>query len=222
MSSLIQIRDTCLVEYLEHMGSDVAIVSAARLSYNKGGSKGEEADRKLLRYLFTNKHTSPFEMGKIVFRLQMPIFVARQYTRHRMQNMNEMSGRYTELEPDFFLPMVWRGPHPTNKQSSVEFEPGIGHDLDNLALHAYRECWITYKRLLEKGVATELARIVLPVGIYTKIVSCWDLNNLLKFFRLRDDNHAQKEIQDMASQMKAITAQHFPWTMELYNESLKK
>jgi thymidylate synthase (FAD) len=108
------------VRLVDWMGTDIDIVEAARVSY-KSGSKGEADDKRLLGYLLKNKHTSPFEMCKVKFNIKMPIFVQRQFIRHRMQNFNEVSARYTELKDDFFLPAKWRTNEGVkNKQASVE------------------------------------------------------------------------------------------------------
>ena len=189
----------------------------------------EVADKKLLKYLFEHKHVSPFEMCKIKFNIKMPIFVQRQFIRHRMQNFNEVSARYTELPDDFFIPEKWRtNLGVANKQSSIPMsEPVLDHrptDQDSITAtewvrRHYQDSYELYKLMLEAGIAREQARIVLPVGIYTEFISCWDLNNLLKFFALRDDPHAQQEHQDYARAMKALTAKVFPWTMELYESS---
>jgi len=216
----ISVHDHGFVRYIGHLGSDLDIIEAARISY-KSPSKGEEADKKLLKYLITNKHTSPLEMVKIKFNIKMPIFVMRQFVRHRMQNLNEVSARYTELPNEFFIPKEFRANNVKDKQSSGrDFNLKQDHckGLMNLS---YEVAYTAYTSLLNEGIAREQARLVLPVGIYTEIYSCWDLNNLLKFFALRDDPHAQKEHQDYARAMKTITAEVFPWVMEIYEELRK-
>jgi len=221
------VLDKGFVRYIDHMGSDQRIVEAARISY-KSPSKGEEADKKLLAYLLKNKHTSPFEMCKITFNVKMPIFIMRQWVRHRMQNLNEVSARYTELPNEFYIPSEWRKQDPKNKQGSRKdggFDPKVDDGVDmsltaTEALHNHCDnSYRLYESMLKEGIAREMARMVLPVNIYTEIYSCWDLSNLLKFFALRDDAHAQAEIQDYARAMKAITAEVFPWVMELYETS---
>jgi thymidylate synthase (FAD) len=218
----INVHDHGFVRYIDHMGTDVDIVEAARVSY-ASGSKGEEADKKLLAYLFRNKHTSPFEMVKVKFNIKMPIFVMRQFIRHRMQNVNEVSARYTELKDEFFIPEVWRKQDTKNKQGSYpepqnsEEEQIRQHWLREHVKETYEAAYKSYQILLANGVAREQARIVLPVGIYTEFYSCWDLNNLLKYFALRDDPHAQGEHQDYAKAMKEITRLCFPWVMEIYD-----
>ncbi|HEX9232696.1 MAG TPA: FAD-dependent thymidylate synthase [Blattabacteriaceae bacterium] len=219
----IKVLDKGYVRYIDHMGSDERIVEAARISY-KSPSKGEEADKKLLHYLIKNKHTSPLEMCKITFNIKMPIFVMRQFVRHRMQNINEISARYTELPDEFYIPEKWRRQDTKNKQGSIEekeFRPEITfeefRDYAEICLNRiYIKIYEFYKCLIKEGIAKEMARIILPVGIYTEIYSTWDLNNLLKYFILRDDLHAQWEHQQFAKAMKEIVKEIFPWTLEAY------
>ena len=225
----IPVHNYGFVRYVDHMGTDLDILEAARVSY-KSPSKGEEADRKLLNYLFKNKHTSPFEMCKVKFNIRMPIFVMRQYIRHRMQNVNEVSARYTQLPDEFYIPDSWRRQDTKNKQGGIasleNWNPGIEEDegeasdtATGACKRAYQYCYRIYQQLLDAGVAREQARIVLPVGIYTEFYCCWDLNNIIKFFTLRDDPHAQGEHQDYAKAMKQIVARLFPWTMECYERA---
>lgn len=210
--------DEGFVRYVDHMGSDTRIVEAARISY-RSPSKGPEADAKLLCYLFKNKHTSPFEMVKVTFNVKLPIFVMRQWVRHRMQNLNEVSARYTELADEFYHPTAWRAQAVDNKQGSTEAPEIDKLRCDGLLATAYKFAYAKYQALLRAGVAREMARMVLPVGIYTEIYSTWDLNNLLKFFVLRDDAHAQAEIQVYAQAMKKVAAELFPITMAVYEEA---
>jgi len=213
----IKCLDYGYVRYIDHLGSDRRIVEAARISY-KSPSKGDEADKKLINYLWKNRHTSPFEMVKLTLNIKMPIFIMRQYVRHRMQNLNEVSARYTELPNEFYIPEKWRKQDAKNKQSSVQTE-----DLDNKALsdafslNCQRQ-YEFYQDLLKCGVAREMARMVLPVNIYTEIYTCWDLKNLLHFTQLRSDGHAQSEIQEYSNAIGLIVKELFPWTWEAYNK----
>ncbi len=224
----IPVLDHGFVRYIDHMGNDKRILEAARISY-KSPSKGDEADKKLLAYLWKNKHTSPFEMVKLTLNIKMPIFIMRQYVRHRMQNLNEVSARYTELPNEFYIPKVWRKQDTKNKQGSVteqNWNPTLNPEgfplgevdatkwVDGYCQHAYE----TYKLLLEAGIAREMARMVLPVNIYTEIYACWDLKNLLHFITLREDSHAQSEIQEYGKAIKFICKELFPWTMEAYEK----
>lgn len=212
----IKVLDHGFVRYVDHMGHDKRIVEAARVSY-KSPSKGEEADKKLLQYLYKNRHTSPFEMCKITFNIKMPIFVMRQFVRHRMQNLNEVSARYTELPNEFYIPEKWRAQDTKNKQGSVDSE--MNHvDLSSYLRFRCNDAYEAYQQLLGEGVAREMARFVLPVNIYTEIYCCWDLKNLLHFFSLRDDPHAQWEHQEYGRAMKSIARDLFPWTLEAYDK----
>lgn len=203
------------VRYIDHLGSDQRIVEAARVSYHSA-SKGEEADRKLLSYLFKNRHTSPFEQCNITFNIKFPIFLMRQFVRHRTFRLNEWSGRYSELAEEFFLPKEWRAQDTKNKQGSLGSVEAQASATD-AASFAYTQSYEAYKVLLELGIAKEQARFVLPVGIYTEIYVNCDLHNLLHFLRLRQDGHAQSEIQDVANAMAAIAGQIFPWTFEAFS-----
>lgn len=225
----IEVLDKGFVEYIDHMGSDQRIVEAARVSYN-GHSKGEAQDKKLLSYLYRNKHSSPFEMAQITFKIKLPLFVAAQFNRHRMQSLNYVSFRYTEPEDDFYIPEKWRKQSTDNKQVSNEVEDWTPkckwHALDTVEYSGHNEVssvlsWHCngsldlYKSMVSNGIGREMARMVLPQNLYTSCYSSWDLNNLIKFFHLRDHSHAQWEIQQYAKGMKEITKQYFPWVMEL-------
>ena len=212
----IHVLDRGFVRYIDHMGDDRRIVEAARVSY-KSPSKGDEGDKKLLHYLWKNRHTSPFEMVTVTFNIKMPIFVMRQYIRHRMQSVNEVSARYTELPDEFFVPDFWRKQDTKNKQGSVDADLEHEHLSDLLEL-GYEKAYKTYKDLLAYGVAKEMARLILPVGIYTEIYAAWDLKNLLHFITLREDPHAQWEHQQYGKAIKKFLVELFPWTMEAYEK----
>lgn len=225
----IKVLDKGFVRYIDHMGSDERIVEAARISY-RSPSKGEEQDKKLLKYLYKNKHTSPFEMCKLTLNIKMPIFIMRQYVRHRMQNLNEVSARYTQLSDDFYIPEMWRKQDVKNKQGSVNddlWEPridalgeaGIGQaHCSEVFEDQCKEIYKVYQSMIDSGIAREMARMILPLNIYTEIYSCWDLKNLLHFIALRDDSHAQYEIQQYGKAIKSICEELFPVTMEAYEE----
>lgn len=217
----LKVLDHGYVRYIDHMGTDTRIVEAARISY-QSPSKGPDQDKRLLRYLYKNKHTSPFEQVKVALNIKMPIFIMRQYVRHRMQNLNEVSARYTQLPNEFYVPNEWRIQDAKNKQGSVsadleknaEWQRRQTDRLLKLCDFAYE----TYEEMLKDGVAREMARMVLPVNIYTEIYTTWDLKNLLHFIALRDDSHAQSEIQAYGKAIKDICRELFPWTIEIYEE----
>lgn len=205
------------VRYIEHLGTDQRIVEAARVSY-KSPSKGLEQDKKLLEYLFKNRHTSPFEQCSITFNIKFPIFLMRQFVRHRMFRLNEVSARYTELPEEFYLPKTWREQDTKNKQSSLESNTIEQQTCTNLAVIAYDNAYETYEELIARGVSKEQARFVLPVGIYTEIFVNCDLHNLMHFLRLRLDGHAQSEMRDVAQAMHTIAYDLFPWTFDAFKK----
>lgn len=206
------------VRYIDHFGSDQRIVETARISY-KSPSKGEEQDKKLLHYLYRNRHTSPFEACNITFNVKMPIFCMRQFVRHRTFRLNEWSGRYSELADEFFLPDKWRVQDIKNKQGSLvpegNAEDALWHATNStIAANAFQGAYQAYQELLSRGVAREMARIVLPVSLFTEIYVNIDVHNLMHFLNLRQDGHAQSEIRDIADGMAKIAEQLFPWTFE--------
>ena len=220
----ISVLDHGYVRLIDWMGDDKRILEAARISY-KSPSKGDDKDQKLLEYLWKHKHTSPFEMCKVTFNIKMPIFVMRQYVRHRMQNLNEVSARYTALPNEFYIPKTWRRQDIKNKQSSITDEEWGAADNDGWSIHGTasfelmeicEKAYKSYEKMLKWGVAREMARMILPINIYTEIYCCWDLKNLLHFITLRDDAHAQAEIQEYGKAVKTICKELFPWTMEAY------
>lgn len=215
----IPVLDSGFVRYIDHMGSDERICEAARISY-KAPSKGLEQDKKLLQYLWKNKHSSPFEMAKLTLNIKMPIFVMRQYVRHRMQNLNEVSARYTELPKDFYLPTQWRKQDTKNKQGSIVglFSEEQEKLFTLKLLNHCEESYQLYQWMIQEGISREMARMVLPVNIYTEIYACWDLKNLLHFISLRDDSHAQSEVQKYAKAIKQICKDLFPYTIEAYEK----
>jgi thymidylate synthase (FAD) len=227
--------DHGFVRYIDHMGTDQRIVEAARISY-KSPSKGDEGDKKLLHYLWKHKHTSPFEQCSITFNVKMPIFVMREWVRHRTAKLNEVSGRYVELPNEFYIPDKWRQQDTKNKQGSItvenfnpatELDEGHGEFGECLwssfetASEALREhcrrAYELYLSLLRKGVAREMARMVLPVNLYTEIYWTIDLHNLLHFLTLRTSDLAQYEIRVFANAVKRIAAELYPWTLEAFD-----
>lgn len=203
------------VRLIDVLGTDQRIVEAARVSYGSP-SKGPEEDQKLLNYLFRMRHTSPFEQCSITFNIKFPIFLMRQFVRHRTARLNEVSARYTQLPDEFFLPRHWREQDKKNKQGSLA-STAIDQDFCTMTCNkAYCMAYECYEELLAQGVAKEQARMVLPVGIYTEIYVNVDMHNLTHFLRLRLDGHAQEEVRDIAQAMYGIASSLFPWTMAAF------
>lgn len=207
------------VKLLEVMGSDETIVNSARISYDR---RGQSEDRALIRYLLSHRHTSPFEMGVLRFEVKMPIFVARQWIRHRTASLNEMSARYTELPDEMFVPQEIALQSEDNKQGR---EYNL-HDHQKILMllieRTNTEAYEAYKILLKNNVARELARGVLPVNIYTKFIWKMDLHNLMHFLDLRLDPHAQQEIRDYAEVIEKFVVWHFPLCYEAFVDYVKE
>lgn len=206
-------------EVNEHLGDDWSVVKAARQSYTDS-LKGEEADTKLLRYLMKNRHTSPFEHCNITFGIRMPIFVMRQFVRHRTFRLNEESARYKEMRDDFYVPTEWRVQNTEgNKQGSEFKESSFNHeDITGAVNEMCRNTYALYKSMLDVGVAKEQARLVLPVNLMTQITVNIDLHNLMHFFRLRLDSHAQWEIRCLASAMFYHFEELYPVTAKAFKD----
>lgn len=217
----MNVLDHGQVELLDSMGNDDRIVAAARASFNQT-SKGPEADAKLIRYLLTNQHTSPFEHVHFTFFVRCPIFVARQWMRHRTWSFSEQSGRYSELSPDFYTPVPGRirRQDQVNKQgTSAEPLPAQTQAWANEVMSAVMaDMFEYYKALLHAGVSRELARIILPVATYTQFFATVDLHNFLKFCALRQDHHAQEEIRVYAEAMMQLVQPIVPVTIAAWKE----
>jgi thymidylate synthase (FAD) len=220
----VPVLDHGFVGLIDHMGSDNAIVQAARVSYG-AGTKQVQDDRNLIRYLMRHEHTTPFEMCSVKFHIKLPIFVMRQLVRHRTASMNEYSARYSVLTDEFYIPELENiQPQSTsNKQGREEGEwdfekkRGIQHAFQRSFHNAFKE----YMLLLGKdddGLARELARSVLPVGGYTECYWTANLKNFLHMARLRMDPHAQWEIRKFADAMYQLAKPLFPEACQAFED----
>ncbi|WPX96120.1 FAD-dependent thymidylate synthase [Candidatus Bandiella euplotis] len=227
----IKVLDHGFVRVIDYMGDDGAIVQAARVSYGKG-TKVLSQDKGLINYLMRHHHTTPFEMCEIKLHIKLPIFIARQWIRHRTANVNEYSARYSILDKEFYLP----NPENIAVQSKINNQ-GRGNTLDTQkaqrVLDILREdalkCYDTYMDLLnldeetgevkdpnKDGIARELARMNLTLNYYTQWYWKIDLNNLLHFLRLRADSHAQYEIREYANAILGIVEKWVPCAYEAF------
>lgn len=203
---------------------DKRIVDAARNSIAGQEVKAISDDRKLIRYLYWNGHTTPFEFVKFTFHVRLPIFCARQWIRHRTGSFNEESARYGKLASDFYVPSVERllagGQAKQNKQGSAAapFDQLIAKNLREDIERASENSYRMYEHLLESGVARELARMVLPTHIYTQWYWTTDLHNLMNFLRLRLHLHAQWEMQQYAKAIWPMAKALAPIAMEAWEE----
>ena len=206
------------IRLLDVMGSDSDIVNAARVSYDGDQVADHSKDQGLIRYLMRHRHTSPFEMAEMKFELKMPIFVARQWVRHRTANMNEVSARYTQLPNEMFVPDKWSLQSTGNRQGREE--ESYPEDMQKAALRTIERfndrAYAEYESLLGAGLTRELARGVLPLNTYTRFVWKMDLHNLMHFLKLRLDSHAQKEIRAYAEVIERLVALKFPLTYEAF------
>lgn len=222
--SAIQLLDHGHVRLVDHMGSDLSIVRAARVSYDAEWRAGEDEgkDAKLIGYLMKNRHTSPFEAVTFTFDVKAPIFVFRQWHRHRTWSVSEVSARYTELPAEFYVPK----PEHITKQSTGNKQMRTDEALpqaESLAGHIADICSVAhqnYQWLLKQGVPRELARGVLPMNTYSHMFASVDLHNLFHFLRLRLHAHAQYEIRVYAEAMLDLIRPIVPVSVAAFEESL--
>jgi thymidylate synthase (FAD) len=228
----IPVLDHGFIRVLDYMGDDSAVVQAARVSFGRG-TKQRSEDRGLIRYLMRHSHTTPFEMAEIKFHVKLPIFVARQWVRHRTANINEYSARYSILDKEFYIPGANRlaAQGATNRQGSGVALEGAeaARVLEILRTDAERN-YRDYVWMLNSeeeglrqdtnrvGLARELARMNLTLNTYTQWYWKVDLHNLLAFVRLRADEHAQYEIQAYANVILNILEKWVPLTYEAFLE----
>lgn len=213
------------VELVDYLGSDSTIARAARTSYQGSDGKTPDDDRRLIARLWRDRHTSPFEMVSLTFRIRLPIFVMRQHVRHRTASLNEWSFRYTECPELFYVPAEddVRGQSADNKQmSSGVLPPDESRQATGIIEHVNRSAFESYKKLIALGVAREQARVILPVSAYTQIIWNMDMRNLLHYLSLRLPADAQKEIREYAQIIAGIVSRGWPMIWEAYNSSSRK
>lgn len=227
------------VEYVQHMGTDLTVVNAARVSFGKQKDELDAKDRRLIEYLISHRHTSTLEHNLVTLRFKVPVFVRSQHHRHRTWSFNEISRRYTDENLEFYEPAKFRTQHESNRQASnsdVLVDPMLATSSAILttqlrvifpsASQALKEHHASslrlYNQMLEAGVCREQARGVLPQNLYTEYYGTIDLNNLLKFIDLRSHEGAQWEIQRVAEACKAIASELWPITLESYEKVKEK
>lgn len=217
-----QVLDKGYIKLVDYMGVDETIVAAARHSYGKELDLNDHlGNERLINFLMRERHTSPFEQPALVFEVKAPIFVFREWHRHRTAKLNEMSGRYTELMEEFYVPSLDRvqAQSKTNKQGSGdELHPVTQRAFIRNVEDSARGAFIEYRSHLRDGVAKELARIVLPVNTYSKMVWQCDLHNLLHFLKLRMAPAAQWEIREFANEIGKVVAASFPKVWAAFDE----
>lgn len=226
-------------EYIQHVGDDMTVVNAARVSFDKESAWDDQivsyngasvevirtlpkSDAKLINYLATHGHWTPFSHCFVTLRETVPIFVARQRFKHMVGfSYNEVSRRYVDSEPEFFVPDIWRGKAENKKQGSTDVPVEGFNDANDVwttpqdCLDAVHEvCLANYKELLAMGVCPEQARMVLPQSMYTSYYVSGSLAAWARMYKQRIDSHAQKEIQDLAKMVGEVIAPLYPHSWE--------
>ena len=219
------------VQYIQHMGTDLTIVNSARVSFGQERSRLDEKDKKLIRYLVKEKHTSTFEHNLVTFRFVVPLFIRSQHHRHRTWSYNEISRRYTDIDLNFYEPCEFRTQHKSNRQASNPEElinPPILKKKESYfddestcsqAIEKHHRITVDlYKNLIKAGVCREQARGVLSQNLYTQYYGTVNLNNLIKFIDLRTDQGAQWEIQQVAKACLEIATKLWPVAIDSCKE----
>lgn len=216
----IEFKSDVTVELIDMMGSEQRIVQAARVSTKGAHAEAQEA-KGLVRFLVREKHEVPLEHCVMTFRIHAPIFVTRQILKHRHTSISEESGRYRELDPVFYAPAPDRKVRQVGKTGNYEFvddEEVNGRAYQHIAL-ASRDSWETYKTLISKGAAKEVARMVLPTNLYSTMYMTINLRSALNFIALRTaryGSHPQHEIALVGEQVRDVLAEHFPTVLEAW------
>jgi thymidylate synthase (FAD) len=216
MNDEVKVLDKGFVRLEAHMGGDAAVVRSARVSH--GSEAGDpERDKKLIRYMLEHKHGTPFEHAVFTFHVKLPIFCARQWIRHRVSSYNEMSMRYREPKDEFYIPEQWRGQDTKNKQGSVGPLDGARSAYwSEFTKKGCEEAMFVYREMLKDGVSREMARMVLPVNLYTEWYWTVNARALMHFFELRSEHHAQWEMRQYSNALWPIFAKAMPWTAEAF------
>lgn len=218
----VKVLDHGLVRLVDYMGSDLAIARSARVSYAAEWRAGEDEgkDAKLINYLLKNRHTTPFECVTFTFEVKAPIFVVRQWHRHRMWSYNEISARYAELPEEFYVPELDQitTQSTSNKQMRTETTHPEAAWMRTNIRKTSEDAFAVYRELIEKGCPRELARSVLPVGTYTHMFATVNLHNLFHFLRLRMHSHAQYEIRVYAEAMLKLIKPIVPVAVAAFKE----
>jgi thymidylate synthase (FAD) len=211
----IRVLDHGFVRLDDAMADDLSVVNGARVSFARRKTEMEESDEGLIRFLMRDRHGSPFEHNAFRFHIRCPIFVAREWFRHRIGSFNEFSMRYAKATDDFYVPEPEDVRSQVGKPGAYSFEqvsPELAEDARAELEAVYTEAYAAYARLVEKGVARELARSVIPVGAYTQFYWTVNARALMNFISLRNAEFAQLEIRRFAEAVEAFFEQQMPVT----------
>ncbi len=199
------------------MADDLSVANSARVSFGRRTETMSDEDRGLVRFLMRHRHGTPFEHNSFRFHVRTPIFVAREWFRHRIGSFNEFSMRYAEATDDFYVPAATAVRTQVGKPGSYSFEtvpPELAEEVRESLGAAYASAYSTYRELLERGIAREIARAVLPVGAYTEFYWTVNARALMNFLSLRSHETAQLEIREYAETIEGLFEQHMPVTYE--------
>jgi thymidylate synthase (FAD) len=211
----IQVLDHGFVRLDASMADDLAVVNGARVSFARRKNDMDEADEGLIRFLMREKHSSPFEHAVFRFHIRCPIFVAREWMRHRWSSFNEFSMRYAKASDDFYVPAPEDVRTQVGKPGAYSFEPvepELAQQTREELQAVYEQAFATYERLVEAGVAREIARCALPVGAYTEFFWTVNARALMNFVSLRNAEMAQREIRRYAEAVESFFAELMPVT----------
>jgi thymidylate synthase (FAD) len=214
-SDQIDVLDHGFVRLDASMADDLSVVNSARVSFAQHSSEMTEREQGLIRFLIRERHGSPTEHNAFRFHIKCPIFVCREWQRHRIGSFNEWSARYSQLEPEFYVPAAEDVRTQVGKPGSYSFEPvdeALAEHTREAQLAVYRSAYDTYLELLEQGVAKEVARNVLPVAIYTQFYWTVNARSLMNFVSLRNSETAQREIRRYAEAVEHFFAGKMPVT----------
>lgn len=224
MQFMKKVLDHGMVRYIDHMGSDLSIVRNARVSYDAAWRAGEDegSDTRLINYLYKNGHNTPFESVTVTIEVKAPIFVFRQWHRHRTQSYNELSARYKELPEEFYIPELDQitTQSTDNKQMRTTEQNPHAKEIQVAIAGQNKMAFATYHELLEKGCPREIARSVLPVGTYSHMFATANLHNWFRFLAERLHPHAQYEIRVYAEALLEVLEQVAPVATQAFKNSL--
>ena len=199
------------VELVDKMGNDISVVNAARVSYSKQSKTFTLKDEKLIKYLAEHEHWSPFAHASMQFRIKAPIFVARQLVKHQVGLVwNEVSRRYVDFPPEIYKPDAWRG-RPVNSKQGSDGEVELGQTIDHNLETTMESCLILYNTMIQKGVAPEQARMVLPQSMMTEWYWSGTVYAFARVCNLRCKPDTQKETQDVANEIDKLADEAFPY-----------
>ncbi len=219
---MIKVLDKGYVRLVDHMGSDLSVVRSARVSYDAEWRAGEDkgSDDRLIKYLWKNHHSTPFESVQFTFEVKAPLFILRQWHRHRTWTYNEVSARYTELPDDYYVPDPDKiGVQSKDNKQARDITDVLNSQASALIALACASSFETYHDLLAMNVPREIARGVLPMNTYSRMFATVDLLNLLKFIELRNHSHAQYEMQQYAKTLLELVEPIVPVCIKAFNET---